>query len=69
MLMGIAWVHYAYARYACVMGLRWNDGKRGRKLGGVFGMSTLAIKDGVNQKRARKKFQKFLLFLVDTTSP
>lgn len=56
MRMGSAWWHYAYARYACVMGVRWNDGKRGRKLGGFLGVSTLAIKKGVNQKRAIKKF-------------
>lgn len=55
-----------WAHYACVMGVRSVDGGNERKLGGLFGVSTLAIKKGVNQKRARKKFQKFLLFLVDT---
>ena len=35
-------------------------GKGGRKRGGVFGVSTMAIKKGVNQKRDRKKFLKFL---------
>lgn len=45
-----------WAHYACVRGVRPVDGKRGRKLGGLFGASTLAIKKGVNGKRARKKF-------------
>lgn len=32
---------------------RWG---KGAEMGGVFGVSTMAIEKGVNQKRARKKF-------------
>lgn len=56
MRMDVAWGHYAYARHACVMGIRSVDGGKGRKLGGLFVVSTIAMKKGVNQKRARKKF-------------
>lgn len=45
-----------WAHYACVMGVRSNDGERWRKLGGLFVVSTLAIKKGVNGKMDRKNF-------------
>lgn len=56
MSMGVAWGHYAYARHACVMVVRSNDGERGRK---VFNYSIVHEFEGKPRKNAKElKFLK-----------
>lgn len=67
--MGGAWAHYAYARHACVMGVRGDRGKIPQKKG-VRGRGQISHKRRLSTKKEdQKKFKKFFFFLLTPTSP
>lgn len=69
MRMGGVWrALREWAHYACVRGVRGDRGKDPKKRGCAAGWQ-ISPKKECQRKKDQKKFQKFLLFLVDLHLP